>query len=145
MGAGVVQVFALQIDLRPAAEFAQPLGVIQRRGTADVMPKQAAQLGLERWIAPGLIVLHRQFVQSADQRFRHVAAAIVAKPTRGVGYVAQSIRRNRLFHGAGHKRFSVGARTETRPVRAASGKLLVFDRGEARSSPPLACPTGGRR
>ena len=37
VGAGVIQIFALQIDLRPAGMFAEPLGVIERRRPADVV------------------------------------------------------------------------------------------------------------
>ena len=37
VGAGVVEVLALELDLRPAALLAQPLGVIQRRRPADVV------------------------------------------------------------------------------------------------------------
>ena len=36
--AGVVEVFALEIDSRPAAELGQPLGEIEGAGAADIMP-----------------------------------------------------------------------------------------------------------
>ena len=54
VGAGVIEVFALEIDLRPAAFVAQPLGVIQRRRPADVVGQQIVQLGLKRRIDAGL-------------------------------------------------------------------------------------------
>ena len=41
--AGVVEVFAFQPDLRAAALVRQPLGKVQRRGPADVVPQQPVQ------------------------------------------------------------------------------------------------------
>ncbi len=38
--AGVIEVLALEPDLRPAALLAEPPGVIQRRGPADVVLQQ---------------------------------------------------------------------------------------------------------
>ena len=89
MGAGVVQVFALQIDLGAAVFLAQPLGVIQRRRPADIMPQQIAQFGLKLSIGMDLLVLHGQIVERADQRFRHIAAAIVAKAADSVGHLSR--------------------------------------------------------
>ena len=42
VGAGVVEVFALEPDLRAAALLAQPLGVIERRRAADVVLQQSS-------------------------------------------------------------------------------------------------------
>ncbi len=45
--AGVVQVFALEINLRAAGLSRQTLGVIQRAGTADVVREISIELRLE--------------------------------------------------------------------------------------------------
>ena len=42
VSAGVVQVFALELDLRPAALLGQPLGEIQRRRAADVVVNRSS-------------------------------------------------------------------------------------------------------
>src|SRR5690606_23681989 len=42
--AGVIEVFALEEDLRPAAVLGQPLGEIQRAGAADVVALEVGQL-----------------------------------------------------------------------------------------------------
>ena len=46
--AGVVQILALEIDLRAAAMPGQPLGEIERARPADIMLEIAAQLGARR-------------------------------------------------------------------------------------------------
>ena len=63
MGAGVVEVFAFEIYLRPAVDPAEPLGVIQGRRSANIMPQQIGQLGLEFFIRMNLLVLNRQIVE----------------------------------------------------------------------------------
>jgi hypothetical protein len=45
--AGMTQVFTLEVDLRAAQVLAEPPRVIQRRGTADVLPVELGELGLE--------------------------------------------------------------------------------------------------
>ena len=119
--------------------------MIQRRGPADIMPQQAAELGLKRFVGTGLVVLNRQLIQGPDQRFRNVAAADNRRTGRR--------RRERgsrasdgidFFTAPGISNFQSVRRTETRPVRAASGKLLVFDRGERGQAHRLLAQTGGR-
>ncbi len=61
--AGVVQVFALQVDLGTAALLAQPPGMVQRRGAAHVVLQQIVQLGLKTRVAARLFVLGCQLVQ----------------------------------------------------------------------------------
>ena len=85
VGAGVVQVFALQVDLRAAALLAQPLGVIQRRGAADVVLEQVGQLGLELRVALGLVVRHDQLFEGPHQRLGHIPPAECAETPGRVG------------------------------------------------------------
>jgi len=77
--AGVQQVFALEINLRPAQRFREPLGEIERRRPSRVVGQQRTQLGLERRIRLGFFVGVLQFVQRSHQRLRHVAPAIDAE------------------------------------------------------------------
>ena len=51
VGTGMVEVFAFEIDARPAAFSAQPLGEIKRRRPAHVVPIQNLQLLPKRRIA----------------------------------------------------------------------------------------------
>ncbi len=51
VGAGVVQVFALELNLRPAALLGQPLGKVQRRRPADKVLQQAVELSLKCSVA----------------------------------------------------------------------------------------------
>ena len=92
VGAGVIQILALQIDLRPPA-LAEPLGVIQRRWPADVMLEQVVQFAAEGIVAASGIVGRGQFDEGGGQRFRDVAAAELAESTCAVWSYAQ------LSHG----------------------------------------------
>src|SRR5262249_48088038 len=80
----VVEVFALEINLRPAALFAEPPRVVQRRGPADVVLEQRIQLGLEGGVGLGLGIFGRKLIQCPRQPYRHRRAAEGAKPSSGV-------------------------------------------------------------
>ena len=82
--AGVQQILALDVDLRAAMHFAQPLGVIERRGTAGVIGQQVLQLGLKRWIEPRLQIRLLQFFERRHQNFGNVAAPVRAEMASGV-------------------------------------------------------------
>ena len=105
VGAGMVEILALQIDLRPAQLLRPSLRVIDRAGTADEMPQfllvlgqeirivaiveigiaqfgQGPHQGLGREdpaIGTKMPVCIRQVVGSRHQRFRSVAAACAAR------------------------------------------------------------------
>ena len=85
VGAGVVEVLALEPDLGAAALLAEPLGMIKRRRAADVVLQQRRQLGLKRGILTGLVVFDGQFIEGPDQRFGNVASAKLAEAAGGVG------------------------------------------------------------
>ena len=85
VGAGVVEVLALEVDVRAAALFAQPLGVIERRRPADVVLQQRGELGLKRGVLRRFVVFDGEFVERANERFGHVAAAERAEPPGGIG------------------------------------------------------------
>ena len=85
VGAGVVQVFAFEIDLRPAAMLASAA----RQNTAATAGRRSAeqigQLLVELRIGDGLFVLRGQFVQGVGQRLGHIAAAEGPKTAGGIG------------------------------------------------------------
>ncbi len=79
MRAGVVQVFALEVDLRPAELLGQALGVVQRAGAADVVALEISQLLKEGRIGLGLFVLGSQLVDQRQQGFGDELAAEAAE------------------------------------------------------------------
>ena len=89
VGAGVIQIFALQINLCPADVLAQPLGMIQRRRSADIMLEQVVQFAVEGIVAASGIVGRGQFLEGGGQCFRDVAAAEFAESTCTVWNLAQ--------------------------------------------------------
>ena len=86
--AGVIEVFAFEVDLCPAALLAEPLGEIKRRGPADVMPVKAGKL-----LAKAASAAARSYSAVNSSRARvsvsgHVAAAEGAKAAVAVGQFA---------------------------------------------------------
>ena len=81
---GVVQVLALEQDLRAADVIAQALGVIDRARPAHVV-RQVAVIGrTERGVLAGLVIGLGQFLQRADQGFGDEAAAVAAEVALGI-------------------------------------------------------------
>ena len=97
MGAGVVEVLSLEIDLRAAAMLAQPLGVVKRRRPADVVAQQVAQFGLKGFVLLGLFVFRRQLIERPGQSFRHIPPPELPKPAVGVGNMADRSHRQGAF------------------------------------------------
>ena len=83
--AGVIEVFALQQDARAADFRAEPFGVIDRTGTADVMLQIAIEFGDERRIDPRRVVSGGEFLQRADQGFGDETAAEAVEVALGIG------------------------------------------------------------
>lgn len=85
--AGVVQVFALEVDLRAAAMLGQAAGMVDGRRTADEM-LQLVLVFLDEF---GIVLIARigiaQLVQRVGQRFRNEGAAVRAEVAVGVGQV----------------------------------------------------------
>src|SRR4051794_20019363 len=78
MGAGVVQVLALQPDLSTTAFFGNSLREIQRRRSTHIVFQKLGKLGLKGRILTRLVVFHCQFVERAYQRFGNVTSAKLA-------------------------------------------------------------------
>ncbi len=88
MRAGVVELFALEVDLRAAAVFGQALSEVQRRGAAHVVALEVGELLGELWVGLGFFVLGGQLVDERHQRFGDVLTTEVAEQALGVRAVA---------------------------------------------------------
>ena len=82
--AGVVQVLALEQDLRATHLAAQALGVVDRAGPADVMLEVLVEGGDEGRIDAGGVVGGGQFLQGPDQGFSDETPAVAAEVATGV-------------------------------------------------------------
>jgi hypothetical protein len=71
----VVQLFALQIDLRAAQMLGQPRGEIERRGTTRVVRAQVRHLGDEFRIVLCREIGRLEIADQRHQRFGDVAPA----------------------------------------------------------------------
>src|SRR5581483_1959130 len=85
--AGVVEVFALEPDLRAAPLPGQPLGVIQRRRPADVVAQVVVELVDELRIVLEPCVRVRERAQRLHQRLGHELAAVRAEMSASVRQV----------------------------------------------------------
>ena len=74
--AGVVEVFALEPDLRTAQLLGQALGVIDRAGPADVVLELVVELGLERSVLAHAQILAPELVQGVHQGLGDEHAAV---------------------------------------------------------------------
>src|SRR5262249_11974984 len=73
--AGVIEVFALEIDLRAFELAGEVLGEIERIGTPDIVLQEPAELRLEFRIVLGLTVGAFQLQQQRHQSLGDIAAA----------------------------------------------------------------------
>ena len=73
--AGVIEIFALEIHLRPAQLTGEPLGEIQGGGSTHVMGEIVVELTLKLGIVAYVGVEFRQIIQRVRQRLRHEAPA----------------------------------------------------------------------
>ncbi len=97
--AGMVQLVALEIDLRPAEMLGQPRREIERRGTTDVVLPQVVHLGPEIRVGLGMFIARFEIENQRHQRLGHEASAEDAETTLlvGAGHVAVDAV---LGHGA---------------------------------------------
>ena len=95
MGAGVVQVFAFEVNLGAAGVFCEPLGMKQGRGPADVVLQVTVEPRLEVGVGLRLLIRRRELIERVHQRLGHEPAAErseaaqqirpVARPVKGMG------------------------------------------------------------
>ncbi len=95
--AGVIEVFAFEINLRAAQMRGETLGKIKRIGAAHIMLEQPVQLGVKGGIVLRRLVSLLQIQHQRHQRFGHEAAAIGAEMARhirpfaiGIGWQAHA-------------------------------------------------------
>ena len=103
VAAGVVQLVALEVDLRAAELPGQPLGEPQRAGPADIMRQVTLQIGMERRVGLRRIIGLLDLQDQRHQRLGDKASAVVAEAAALVGAVAQAVgarRCNRRCHAA---------------------------------------------
>ena len=86
---GVIQIFALQIDLRTAQLRRPALGVIDRAGSPDVVLELTLELRQEVAILAITFVGVAQFIERMDQRFRDKHPAVIAEMPAGIGKISQ--------------------------------------------------------
>jgi hypothetical protein len=98
--AGVVEVLALEQDLRPAHLAAQPLRVIDRTGPAHVMGQVAVVFGDEGRIDPGRVIGCGQLLQRPDQGLGDEAPAVAAVMPGGIG-IGVEVTDGGVGHGCG--------------------------------------------
>ena len=77
--AGVVQLVALEVDLRAAQMRGQPLGEIERARPAGIVLVEPAHLLVERRIVLRLLIGGADLPDERHQRLGHIAAAIKAE------------------------------------------------------------------
>ena len=98
VGAGVVELLALEVDLRAAEVLGQALGEIERARTTDVMGHHGAHLGVEGRVGLGVRVGLLEIEHERHQRFGHEAAAENAEMAALVGAGAEGIGLSLICH-----------------------------------------------
>ena len=100
--AGVIEVFALQVDLRAAKVLGQAFGEVERIGPADIILEQAVQLGVKSGIGLRLFIGAFKIKHERHQRLGDEAAAIGTEVAGHVRAFAVGVWRYRA-----HADFSV--------------------------------------
>jgi len=86
--AGVVELFALEVDLGAAAELGQAFGKVQRAWAPDIVALEVGQFFVKRRIYLGRFVFTGQVEDQRHQGFSDVAATERTKQAVGVRAVA---------------------------------------------------------
>ena len=91
VAAGVVQLIALEVDLRAAEVLGQPFGEPQRAGAADVVLQVVLQVGVEGGVGLGRVVGALDLQDQRHQRLGDEAAAEFAEAAAFVRAGAQAV------------------------------------------------------
>ena len=94
---GMVEIFPLEVDLRPAQQLRPAPGVIDRAGPAHEMGQLVTELGLEIGVVAEALIGLAQLRQGADQRFGHEQPAIRAEVPRFIGEIVGNHRHRSTF------------------------------------------------
>ena len=119
--AGVVELLALEIDLRAAEMRGQPLGEIERARPADVVGQQPVELAVEFGVGLGLAVGLLQRQHQRHQRLGDEAAAENAEMAALVGAVAERIGLVDFGHAG-----LLASCSRAKAARAAATKAAIF-------------------
>ena len=117
--AGVIEFVAFEPDLRPFARWriladllCQPLGIIKRRGAADIMFKQVVELSGEGWVLFRCAIFALQIEHERHERFSDIAPAELAEMATIIGLVTERVRRE---FSCCHNRAPLGRRRQSCP------------------------------
>ena len=81
VGAGVIEVFALEINPRATGRLGQPLGEVQQRRSTDVGAQVMVEITLEFLALTSGFVDFGKLTKGVHQRFRDVTAPIRTEAT----------------------------------------------------------------
>jgi hypothetical protein len=85
--AGVIEVFALEINLRAAEFLGQAFGKIKRRGATDKFREVVGKFLLKLRVVLRAEVFGLQLLQRMHQRLGHVTSAVLAEVALGIGQI----------------------------------------------------------
>ena len=83
--AGVVEVFALEINFGSAEMLRKPAGEIETGGAADEIAEIIIEFALEIWVGFCLGIFRFELVESGDKSFGNENAAVGAEMAGGIG------------------------------------------------------------
>ena len=89
MRAGVIELFAFEVELRTTEVLGQALGKIQRTRAADEITLEVRQLFVKLRVNLGFFVFCRQIVNQWHQGFGDVLPAKVAEQAFGIRAIAK--------------------------------------------------------
>ena len=81
MGARVIQIFSLEINLSGVPVSGQSLGMIERRGPARIIPQQMIETRVKPRIVLRFPISRFQFFQRMHERFGDILPAVHTKMT----------------------------------------------------------------
>src|SRR4051812_32359670 len=122
VGAGVVQLVALEVDLRAAEMLGQALGEVERARSADVMGQVGGHLGLEGRVGLGLAV---GLLELEDQRHQRLGDETAAEDAEMPAFVRAGAEGVGL-RLSGHATLSLGLSRPAQAARAARTKRSIF-------------------
>ena len=135
VGAGVVEVFALHVDLRGAELLGQAFAMVDRRGAALEVLADGAELGDELGGARDGVVGVADLVHDGFERGRDVGAAVFAEPAVFVGVEIEVVGIIGHVHGVSWMGLSdVSVRRYTKRERESTSN----DQGPGGCHPELA-------
>ena len=94
VGAGVVEVFAFEVDFGAAEGFGESAGEIEGIGSAGELAEIIVEIAGEGWIGFGFGVMVLELFEGGDESFGDIDAAVGAEMAGGIG---ESCR------GSGHR------------------------------------------